>query len=353
MSLDTPLARPFGPALGRLDDLPTSGLSTETPLERLDRLSAANTGATLWAKRDDVQGLALGGNKVRQLDYYFGAALAEGADTVLITGAVQSNFCRLCAAFAAKLGLDCHIQHEDRVAKNDPLYHEGGNVLLDRMLGATLYRYNVAGDDETGADASLDAIAQDLRAKGAKPYVIHLSPGHPPLGALGYIHCAREILNQSAALGVTFDHIAVASGSGATHSGFLFGMRALGSDIPVTGVCVRRMGNLQKPRIEGRCQAIADLLGILNPVAPDDVVVNDRFLPPGYGQLNAPTERAVRLAARCEAMILDPVYTGKSMAGALAIAGNRPEAENVLFLHTGGTPAVFAYANSMDRVLED
>ena len=339
-------------SIGNLETLPTAGLSVQTPLEPLDRLSAANTGARIWAKRDDVQGLAFGGNKVRQLDYYFGEALAQGADTVLITGAVQSNYCRLCAAFAAKLGLDCHIQHEDRVAKNDPLYHEGGNVLLDKMLGATLHRYAVPGDDESGADANLDAIADELRAGGAKPYVIHLSAGHPPLGALGYIHCAREILEQSAALGFRFDHIAVPSGSGATHAGFLFGMRALESDIPVTGFCVRRMGNLQKPRIEGRCQEIADLLQMENPVAPDDVVVNDRFLPPGYGLLNAPTERAIRMGARTEALMLDPVYSGKCMAGALSIAGNRPPDENVLFIHTGGTPAIFAYANSLDTVLE-
>ena len=338
-------------ALGRLAEMPRTGLAeTATPLERLDRLSAANTGATIWAKRDDMQGLAFGGNKVRQLDYYFGEALNQQADTVLITGAVQSNFCRLCAAFAAKLGLACHIQLEERVPKNDPLYRDSGNVLLDRMLGATLHSFP-AGEDEAGADAQLDAIADELRERGAKPYVIHLASGHPPLGALGYINCARELLDQADAAGIQFDHIAIPSGSGATHAGFLYGMRALGSDIPITGMCVRRPAVLQKPRIEHRCQEVADLLGVENPVKPDDVVVNDRFLGPGYGHLNAPTERAMSLGARTEALMLDPVYTGKCMAGALAIAGNRPSAENVLFIHTGGTPAIFAYANSMDGVL--
>lgn len=337
--------------LGRFAEMPRAGLSrVETPLERLDRLSAANTGATIWAKRDDMQGLAFGGNKVRQLDYYFGEAIQQGADTVLITGAVQSNFCRLCAAFAAKLGLACHIQLEDRVPKNDPLYLEGGNVLVDRLLGATLHHFGT-GEDEAAADASLEQIAEDLRRQGAKPYVIHLAPGHPPLGALGYINCARAILDEAQEHGVTFDHIAIPSGSGATHAGFLYGMRALGSDIPITGMCVRRPAVEQKPRIENRCQEMADLLGATNPVQPDDVVVNDRFYWPGYGVLNAPTERAIRLAARNEAMMLDPVYTGKCMAGALAIAGNRPPTENVLFIHTGGTPAIFAYANNLDAVL--
>lgn len=339
-------------ALGRLFDLPRTDLADQpTVLEPLGRLSAANTGAAIWAKRDDVHALALGGNKVRQLDYYFGAALAEGADTVLITGAVQSNFARLCAAFAAKLGLECHIQQEERVPSNDPLYRGSGNVLLEKMLGARLHGF-ASGEDEAGADAALETLAGTLRAKGRKPYVIHLSPGHPPLGALGYIHCAREVLVGAEAAGVVFDHVAIPSGSGATHAGFLFGLRALGSDVPVTGICVRREAVLQKPRIEARCREIADLLEMPNPVRPEDVVVNDRFLPPGYGKLNLPTERAITLAARTEAMILDPVYSGKCMAGALAIGGNAPSGRAVLFIHTGGTPAVFAYANAMGAVLD-
>lgn len=337
--------------LGRLADMPRCQVATtETPLEPMDRLTAANTGARLWVKRDDMQGLAFGGNKVRQLEYYFGAAQAAGADTVLITGAVQSNFCRLTAAYAARLGMECHLQLEERVASNDPLYREGGNVLLDRLMGAHLHSYSV-GEDEDGADRALDELADDLTAKGRKPYVIHLSGAYPPLGALGYIDCAREVLDQAAAQGISFDHAVVASGSGATHSGFLFGLRALGCDIPVMGVCVRRDASLQRPRIIGRCQQIADLLGMENPVADADVVTNDRFYGPGYGRSNAPTERAIKLGARTEALMLDPVYTGKCMAGALALAGNRPESENVLFLHTGGTPGIFAYANSLEPVL--
>ncbi|MEL7470132.1 MAG: D-cysteine desulfhydrase family protein [Pseudomonadota bacterium] len=338
--------------LGRLADMPRVRLGGGvTPLERLGHLSRVNSGAALWAKRDDLQGLAFGGNKVRQLEYYFGAAEAEGADTVLITGAVQSNFCRLTAAFAAKLSMECHIQHEERVATNDPMYRESGNVLVEKMMGAVLHSFP-AGEDEAGADANLDTIAEGLRSEGRKPYVIHLAPGHPPLGALGYIDCAAELLAQLDEMDLRIDHIAVASGSGATHGGFLFGMRALGSEIPITGYCVRRAAELQKPRIEGRCAEIAELLRIDNPVRPEDVVVNDRFLGPGYGKINFPTERAIRLGARCEAMMLDPVYSGKSMAGALNIAGNRPEGENVLFIHTGGTPGIFAYGDALAGVTE-
>ncbi len=339
--------------LGRLAELPRCRVATiETPLEPLDRLTSVNTGARLWAKRDDMQGLALGGNKVRQLEYYFGEAQAEGADTVLITGAVQSNFCRLTAAYAARLGMECHLQLEERVASNDPLYRTGGNVLLDRLMGAHLHSFSV-GEDEEGADRALEDLADKLRDDGKNPYVIHLSGGHPPLGALGYIDCAREVIAQADDLGLTFDHVVVSSGSGATHSGLLFGLRALGSNAPVTGICVRRDVGLQGPRIRNRCQDIADLLGVSNPVADADIVVNDRFFPPGYGRANAPTERAIRLAARTEALMLDPVYTGKCMAGALAIAGNRPKDENVLFMHTGGTPGIFAYANSLEPILSE
>lgn len=320
-----------------------------TPFEHLAHLSRVNTGGQVWAKRDDLHGLAFGGNKVRQLEYYFGQAQAEGADTVLITGAVQSNFCRLTAAFAAKLGMECHLQLEERVPSNDPLYRGSGNVLLDRMLGAHLHSFP-AGEDEAGADAALEVLAGELREKGRRPYVIHLAPSHPPLGALGYIHCAEEMLADADAAGIEIAHIAVPSGSGATHSGFLYGMRALGARMPITGYCVRRPASEQKPRIEGRCQQIADLLGVDNPVTPDDVVLNDRFFVPGYGKINLPVERAIRLAARTEAMILDPVYAGKNMAGALNIAGNARPDQHVVFIHTGGTPGVFAYGDALSEL---
>ena len=331
--------------LGRLDTLPRLRLGGgPTPFEPLHHLSAVNKGARIWAKRDDIQGLAFGGNKVRQLEYYFGQASAQGADTVLITGAVQSNFCRLTAAFAAKLGMECHLQLEERVPSNEPLYRESGNVVIDRLLGAHLHSFP-AGEDEAGADANLEALARDLRAKGRRPYVIHLAPTHPPWGALGYIRGAQEVLADLARTGIELAHIAVPSGSGTTHAGFLFGMRALGSRVPITGFCVRRPAKAQKPRIEARCQQIADLLGVSNPVRPEDVVVNDRFLGPGYGKINLPTERAVRLGARTEAMMLDPVYTGKCMAGALNLAGTARQDEHILFIHTGGTPGIFAYGD--------
>lgn len=330
-------------AFSRLDALPRAVLAPgPTPLERLANLERAISGPRLFAKRDDAQGLAFGGNKVRQLEFYFGEALAQSADTVLITGAVQSNFCRLCAAFAAKLGLECHVQLEERMAQNNPLYRASGNVLIERLLGAVLHSYP-SGEDEAGADARLDQIAADLRAHGRSPYVIHLAPGHPPLGALGYVMAARELVEQLDAGSVVPDAYVVPSGSGATHAGLLFGLRALGRATPVLGVCVRRGAKLQAPRILERCSEIAALLDVPSPVTGADVVVTDAFLAPGYGQINDATRDAILEGAAREALMLDPVYSGKAMAAFLDRARQSGTAETLVFLHTGGTPGIFAY----------
>ena len=332
---------------GCLDDLPRVQLAAEpTPLQRLANIEADVGGPQLFVKRDDAQPLAFGGNKVRQLEFYFGDALARGADTVLITGAVQSNFCRLCAAVAARLGLQCHIQHEDRVPSNDPLYRSSGNVLVEHLLGARLHAYP-HGEDESGADAGLEAIAAELRASGRTPYVIHLAPGHPPLGALGYLVAAREMTAQFDANDIRPDALVVASGSGATHAGLLFGLRALGIDTPVLGACVRRAADLQQPRILTRCTEIADLLGVASPVTGSDVQVTDEFLTPGYGQINEATRAAILTGGSREALMLDPAYTGKSMAAFLDLARRSSAAETLVFIHTGGTPGIFAYGNTL------
>ena len=334
--------------LGRLDELPRVRLAlTPTPLEPMVNLGREAGGARLFVKRDDCTGMAFGGNKLRQLEFYLGEARARDADTILITGAVQSNFVRLAAASANRLGMTCHIQLEERVPKEDPLYRTSGNVLLDRLLGATLYHYP-DGEDEAGADRRVREIAADLEAQGRRPYVIPLAPGHPPLGALGYVVAAREILAQLEEQALEIDELVVPSGSGHTHGGLLFGLRALGSQIPVTGICVRRDAAAQTARIESRCREIAELLGVESPVGPDDVVVIDDALAPGYGQLNTMTRSAIGLAARREGLILDPVYSGKAMAGLLLRAEARGGEGSFLFLHTGGTPALFAYANDLN-----
>ena len=339
--------------LGRLHDLPRARLGhVPTPIDRLENLSRHLGGPTILAKRDDCTGLGFGGNKVRQLEFYLGEAVAQDADTLLITGAVQSNFARTAAAAGRVYGMDCHIQHEERVADVEPAYRQSGNVLVERLLGATLHSYPV-GEDEAGADARLHEIADDLRKQGKRPYVIHLGQGHPPLGSLGYVIAAQELIEQLGPDLGGIDEVFVASGSGSTHGGLLFGLRALGCDVPVTGICVRRAESLQTPRIANRLLEIATLLGIPSPVPPDDVRITDATLAPGYGKLNDATLEAMTASARCEALILDPVYTGKVMAGLIHAARTRAwrAGATLLFMHTGGQPALFGYNETLTKQL--
>lgn len=320
---------------------------TKTTLDRLERLGT-EFGITLFAKRDDAQPLAMGGNKVRQLEYYLGPARDQGADTVLITGAVQSNFVRLCAAAARKMGWLPVVQLEDRVPKHDPAYLQSGNVLLDHLLGAEIHRF-ADGEDEAAADANLDRIAAEHRAAGRNPYVIHLGMAHPPLGGLGYALAAVETYLQFQALGQMPDHVVIPSGSGLTHAGFLVGARAIGWQVPVHGICVRRDAVQQQSRIVRRASELDTLLGGRAGIVAADVLVDDTNLSPGYGRLNDEVRTAIRLAATREAILLDPVYSGRTMAGLISLVQNKTIAQGacVAFIHTGGLPALFAYQQDL------
>ncbi len=343
MNTITELLAPF-PRV-RLAHLPT-------PIEALTRLSELLGGPKLYIKRDDCTGLALGGNKARKLEFYLGAARQEGADTVLITGAVQSNYVRMAAAAAAKLGMDCHVLLEERVPGVDETYRRSGNVLLDRILGAHIHSYP-QGEDETGADRRLEQIAQGLRSQGKHPYIIYLSAEHTPLGALGYVNAADEIVTQITEQRLPIQRIVIASGSSLSHSGLLLGLRILGSEIPVTGVCVRRVAQLQFQRISRCVRNLEQLINLAQPVVtPEDIQVFDGPLPPGYGRLNSQVIEAIELLGRTEGILLDPVYTGKSMAGLLALlrAKRFDELSGVLFVHTGGVPALFAYEPALRGV---
>ena len=323
-----------------------------TPLDAAPNLGAA-LGIELWIKRDDCTGLAFGGNKVRQLEFYLGEARASGADTVLITGAVQSNFVRLAAAGARQLGMDIHIQLEERVDDADDLYRASGNVLLDRLLGATLHSFPV-GEDETAADAGLERLARSLANAGRRPYVIHLGVDHPPIGGLGYVLAASEVMEQARARGFGFDAVVCASGSALTHAGTLVGMRAIGEAMPVHGICVRRDISRQRPRVAKRAAELAEMIGRADIVLDERAIdVSDEVHPPGYGKLNDAIREAISMAARLEALILDPVYTGKAMAGLIAHvrSGCIRAGSRALFLHTGGLPAIFAYGAKLDEWL--
>ena len=337
--------------LGRIGSIPRTQLfSGTTALETMPNLTGHCGGAQLLVKRDDCTGLAFGGNKARQLEFYLGAASAQKADTVVITSAVQSNFARMAAAGARKLGMTCHIQQEERVSTSDPSYRNSGNVLIDKLLGATLHSYP-DGEDESGADHQLEVIAAELRAAGRRPYIIPLGPGHPPLGALGYVVAATELLTQIEERELLIDEIFVGSGSGATHAGLLFGLRALGSGIPVTGVCVRRSAALQQVRIKDTCERLATLLDVNSKVADDDINLIDDFLAPGYGVPSDATLSAIVLGARTEGLLVDPVYTGKVLAAVIREARNADKRSTFVFVHTGGSPALFGYQQAMDRAL--
>jgi len=260
MSLKTDLQD----ALNRFPRVPMT--HAPTPLEPMPNLGR-DLGLSLLVKRDDCTGIGFGGNKVRQLEYYLGAAQAENADTILITGAIQSNFVRTAAAMAGRLGMACHIQLEERVAGVSDVYRESGNVLLDHLLGARLHAFP-EGENEAGADAALQALAGRLRDEGARPYVIPLGAGHPPLGSLGYVDAAIEIAAQLDAT-EPIDEIIIASGSANTHAGLLFGLRALGRSIPVRGICVRREAGLQTGRVAQRVADIGALLDL--PVSFSDI----------------------------------------------------------------------------------
>ncbi|MEM9232193.1 MAG: D-cysteine desulfhydrase family protein [Pseudomonadota bacterium] len=331
-----------------LDRFPRAQLMRgPTPLERLDRLSL-ELGIDLWLKRDDLTGLGFGGNKTRQLEFYFGDALQQGADTILITGAVQSNFVRSAAAAAAKLGMQSVLQLEERVPDMDEEYYSSGNVLLAKILGAEHISYP-KGEDETGADAALHARAEELKSQGRTPYVIHLGLHHPPLGALGYVLAGQELCQQIS----DFDAVVVPSGSGATHGGLLAGLALELKTATVFGICVRRDRNKQKARMKIVIQKLADLLKIDAAALLDRVKVLDEALPPGYGQLSGMAQAALEKMARTEGIFLDPVYSAKTFAGLLHLvsAGKIQPQQKVVMLHTGGLPALFGYQNELTRLL--
>jgi D-cysteine desulfhydrase/L-cysteate sulfo-lyase len=336
-----------------LETFPTVHLAhLPTPIEHLERLGDS-FGVELWVKRDDCTGLALGGNKVRQLEYYLGEAVAQDKTVVLITGAVQSNFVRLAAAAARQLGLDIHIQLEERVSGVDESYRTSGNVLLDRLLGATIHYFPV-GEDESAADAALDDLAANLTSKGERPYVIHLGMDHPPIGALGYVAAGREIAEQITQQRLEFDGIVVPSGSSLTHTGLLVGLRESGVDTPVHGICVRRDAVQQRQRVRQRTSDLLTLLGIA-PAYPDDCFqLDDSSLAPGYGKLNEATWQALSDAGRLQGLVLDPVYSAKALAGLYGLreAGVVERGERILFVHTGGVPALFGYQDAIGSYLD-
>jgi D-cysteine desulfhydrase len=314
-----------------------------TPIEPLAHLSRELGGPEIWIKRDDLLGLAGGGNKTRKLEFLVADALSQGCDTLVTTGAVQSNHCRLTTAAAAKEGLKCRLVLEQRVAGSYDPKASGNNLLFD-LLGVEAVQVVEADDDLA---AAMQAIADDLRKKGRKAYVIP-GGGSNALGAVGYAACAQELMGQLFDAQLSIDHIICASGSAGTHAGLLAGLVALNAQIPITGVSVRRSKVEQEGLVRLLTKDCADVLGTVSPVRRDVAVLDD-WVGPGYALPSPEMVEAVRMLARLEGILLDPVYTGKAMAGLIALArsGRWRASDKVLFLHTGGSPALYVYQDAL------
>jgi D-cysteine desulfhydrase/L-cysteate sulfo-lyase len=331
-------------------DFPRVELSHKpTPFERLKNVSDAfNT--NVWIKRDDCTGLAFGGNKSRQLEFYIGQALQQGADTLLTTGAVQSNHVRMTVAAARKMGLEVEVQLEHRVDRDQPEYHQSGNPYLVKLMGAKIHYYP-EGEDEEGADQALEQRAAEIAQEGGKAYVIPLSNAHTPYGAFGYVDGAEELIEQLNLLQIGPARFIVPTGSASTHTGFLLGVRARGCDAPVHGVCVRRDAESQKQRVNAKLKSVIDAIGTDIRIPDADIICDDRMLAPGYGLLNDATVAAIKYMARTEGILLDPTYSGKSFAVLLEMLkrGDFKLDEHVVFLHTGGAASLFAYPELVEN----
>ncbi len=310
-----------------------------TPIEFLPHLTAHLGGPDIYIKRDDLTGLTGGGNKTRKLEFLVADALAQGADTLITVGAVQSNHCRLTLAAAVREGMKCRLVLEQRVPNSYDPGSSGNNFLFD-LLGVEAVTVVEGGADLAGA---MRAIADDLAAQGRKGYIIP-GGGSTPLGALGYVACAEEILAQTFDLGLPLDHMVCASGSAGTHAGLLVGLTGNASGIPLTGINVRRPRAEQEGNVHALAQQTAELLNA--PAIPREAVVAlDEWVGPGYSLPTPEMVEAVRLLARLDGILLDPVYTGKAVAGLIDLVrrGQWERGQKVLFLHTGGAPALYAY----------
>lgn len=314
-----------------------------TPLEFMPRLSKALGGPEIWIKRDDCTGLSTGGNKTRKLEYLMGEALARKADIVITQGATQSNHARQTAAAAARLGLACHIVLEDRTGSKDPDYRNNGNVLLDHLHGATVEHRPGGGD----FNAELEKIAETMRAAGKTPYVIP-GGGSNTVGALGYVNCALELVGQLNELGLKCDHLLHGTGSAGTQAGLVAGLRVLNSPIKVLGIGVRVPKEPQEANVFKLAAATAEKIGVAGAVRREDVVANCDYVGDGYGIPASGTIDAIRMLAELEGILLDPVYSGKGMAGLIDLVrkGHFKPTDRLIFLHTGGSAALFGYAGS-------
>ena len=306
-----------------------------TRLEEMPRLrQALGGGPRLLIKRDDQTGLATGGNKTRKLEFLVADALKQGSDTLVTAGGPQSNHCRQTAAAAARMGLRCAL-----VLSGDPVprSHWRGNLFLDDLLGAEVHWTHSSDRDKV-----MDDVADGLSADGARPYVIPVG-GSIPIGATGYVAAVEELAAQLAQRGESVDRMVFASGSGGTHAGLLVGVKALGLDVRVEGIDLDKVGGLEE-KLRVLTPATAAHLGLELTFSESDFILHGAYGTPGYGVITAAERDAIRLLARTEGILCDPVYTARALAGLLDLVkqGAYGSDETVLFWHTGGTAGMFA-----------
>ena len=316
-----------------------------SPVHRLERLTAHLGGASLWAKREDCNsGLAYGGNKTRKLEYLVADALAQGCDTLVSIGGVQSNHTRQVAAIAARLGLGAVLVQESWVDWPDAVYDRVGNIQLSRLMGADVRL--VRSEFGNGFKESWEQAIADIEASGGKPYAIPAGASDHKLGGLGFARWAQELAAQEAELGVFFDTIVVCSVTGSTHAGMIAGFAAQRETRRIIGIDASARPRETRDQVERIARATAELIEIGRELRDDEIGLDDRYHAGTYGIPDEATLRAMRTAGRLEGMITDPVYEGKSMAGMIDLV-ERGEIEpdsNVLYAHLGGQPALSAYA---------
>ncbi len=314
-----------------------------TPLEFMPRLTEALGGPNLYIKRDDCTGLGTGGNKTRKLEFLMGEAQAQKADVIITQGATQSNHARQTVAIAAKMDMQCEILLENRTGFTQPEYKHSGNVFLDVLYGAHVQEY----PGGTDMNAAMATVADQLRAKGKRPYIIP-GGGSNAVGALGYVVCALEMVDQFNTLGLNVDHVVHATGSAGTQAGLVAGLQGSRSLIPVLGIGVRAPQAAQEQSVYNLAVKTAELLGVPGSVSRESVVANCNYVGDGYGVPTPGMVEAVTMLARLEGILLDPVYSGKGMAGLIDLCrkGVFKKGQNIVFLHTGGAVGLYGYTHA-------
>lgn len=315
-----------------------------TPLQELPRLSQLLGGPRILIKRDDLTGLAFGGNKPRKLEFMMADALAQGADTIVTSAAAQSNMLRMTCAAARQLGLDIHLVM--RGTGQEPIQ---GNLLLDYLFGADMTFIKTTDPYSQLSVDVMQRIVDGLRAKGRKPYVIDMRYQSGALATLGYVWASAELAEQLASMGIDSPTVICSTGSGTTQGGLLLGGELLGASFKPVGMSVQQSTERMVPRVVEKVQSAAALLGVETCLTAAQVAIDDRWIGPAYGVATPEGIEAIKLLARTEGIVLDPVYSGKGFSGLIGQIreGRLTSADTAVFIHTGGTPALFAYAGEL------